>query len=142
MSFLERIKGYRTGRSLRGFAFITVLEFCIQNIWTFFKCHQLADAVLKITFSVSKIVGNVSYQINLAKYRISPSPAKSSDVWRPNVAGLRWTSPDVFADVAVVAGVFQTSLDVFQMSPDVLGTSPDVAGCCRALLRVVRRCLT
>ena len=28
--------------------------------------HQLADAVLKITFSVSKIVGNVSYQINLA----------------------------------------------------------------------------
>ena len=46
----------------------------------FFNRHQIADAVLKITFLVSKIVGNVTYQINLAKYRISP-----------NVAGRRQT---------------------------------------------------
>ena len=80
-------------------------------LFLIFNRHQLADVVLKITFSVSKIVGNVSYQINLAKYRIMP-----------NVAGRRRTLPDVFADVA---GIFKTSPDVFQMSPDVLGTFPD-----------------
>ena len=104
------------------------LSTCSRNQRTFFNRHQLADAVLKITFSVSKIVGNVSYQINLAKYRISP-----------NVAGLCRTSPDISANVT---GVFQTSPDIFQMSPDVLGTSPDVARCCRASLDVVRRRLT
>ena len=87
-------------------------NFAYRIYGPFFNRHQLADAVLKITFSVSKIVGNVSYQINLAKYRISP-----------NVAGLRRTSPDISADVT---GVNQ----LIVKKPDLAGrrrTSPDVA---------------
>ena len=101
---------------------------CFNYVFHFLTTISLLMRFL-ITFSVSKIVGNVSYQINLAKYRISP-----------NVAGLRRTSTDIFADVA---SVFQTSLDIFQMSPDVLGTStrcrrmlPGFAGCRKMSLDV------
>ena len=68
--------------------FVEVFDMFVE----FFNRHQLADAVLKITFSVSKIVGNVSYQINLAIYRISQ-----------NFTGRRRTSPDVSAEVASIS---------------------------------------
>ena len=40
-----------------------IQNWILIGLMVLFNRHQLADAVLKITFSVSKIVGNVSYRI-------------------------------------------------------------------------------
>ena len=62
---------------------IKVLEKCTNN---FVNRHQLADTVLKITFSVSKIVG---------RRRMSPDDVAGHRRTSPDVAGRRRTSPDV-----------------------------------------------